>query len=656
MSPRPPEELCEQDLMTLGHVRRLLLEHPTVSYTPSQVARELGLDETVVHSFLDYLAELEREYEPQPACKGIAKVLGHDSIGYEALSDNPDVRRDYDYRATNAGGRDLCPKNMFYYVWAWINMLEQRCRENGFSNNHRILITKDCRYYPSEIIEAAVKAARVRGYKVVFALTEGGNPSCVSSYSHAVRVARPAMSIFITASHVSRPEQNVVVGAKVAMAGPSGRLESLSTKEIKAVTARELLSLKSRNDLHTLLGSEEGSYTELDVSESHTRMAVAGTLASLGYIPGRTLRDLAQRLKGAADVDAKINEVMPDLVPPVFRRLRMVIDGSHTASGPLARRAFQALGATTTLLHGEVRELRGPHSADPSVMTNLEALFRAMSLREAQLGMAFDLDGDRAAIVLPDASGQFSVLAPDKLGQVLIPFLMAAGGYRQAPKPVYVRDCLSTDALIEQGRLSNLAIETTDAGYVFLKKRENVKTKEGCTVIGMGEASGHAWLDFTGPFENPIVLALLFAAMCVRRLEQRGWLAPEGDVPTDILDRLFTDLAIPYRKSARFQPIFAPQLIAEVAADARNDTVWSPGTSVPIPQKLINLCRSASVLKLGAFFTPDRVFHTTLGVLKVDKFESQWDDEEEIHRFGKIYFSLDGLAAGSFVTRGSSND
>ena len=40
----------------------------------------------------------------------------------------------------------------------------------------------------------------------------------------------------------------------------------------------------------------------------------------------------------------------------------------------------------------------------------------------------------------------------------------------------------------------------------------------------------------------------------------------------------------------------------------------------------------------------------------MDKFESQWDEDEKIFRFGKIYFSLNGIPVGSFVSRASSND
>jgi len=197
----------------------------------------------------------------------------------------------------------------------------------------------------------------------------------------------------------------------------------------------------------------------------------------------------------------------------------------------------------------------------------------------------------------------------------------------------------------------------------------------------MGEASGHVWLDFTGPFENPIVVALLFAAMGINWNLHSESFHPDGEVqgglghsPNNIspprvrgqgvgvsgdslaLLKAFNAAAIPYRKSTRFQPLFSSALIAEAAASPMNDTGWTPASKAPLAQKIIALCRSRSIEKLKSFFVERKTFPTPLGLLKVDKFETQWDEDEKIFRFGKIYFSLDNISAGSFVSRGSSND
>lgn len=639
-----------------ARLHTLILGEPKTSFTPADIAQRLSINLPQAQEALDYLAAFEREYETNAKLRGIAKVFLRGQTFYEALSDNPDIRRDYDFRATNEGGRDFCPKNMFYYVWAWINIAEERFKKHHLDNNKRLLITHDCRYYQPEIIEAAKKAALLRGYKVKFAYAEGTNPSCVSSYSHAARLVCPSISIFITASHVSRPAECTVIGAKVYIFGTSGKLENLSTKDIKITTAAVLQNLKVDGDLGRYL-EPTNDYKEFDVAESFARLCTVGSLSGLGKIPG-SLYDLAQKLKVTAEIDTLLKNLLPEEIPQAFEGLKIVIEGAHTSSGPLAERVFKTLGAQTFLLNGDVQEIKGTHKADPSITDNLGGLFEEILKQQAHLGIAFDLDGDRGAIILPDGRGGCYVPSPDKIGQTLIPFLINEGGYRQASKPMYVRDCLATDALISQAEISGVHLETTDAGYVYLKKREIERASQGFLAIGMQEASGHAWLDFAGAFENPILMAILFTAMALRKLSEDGNLSENlaEKLRQDYLavHKQFESVLIPYRKSTRFQPLFAQSLLKQVAQEAKAE--WTPESGQPVPQRLIGLCRSACVQKLMKYFVEGRIFQTPVGALAVEKFESYWDEDEKIHRFGKIYFSLKGEVVASFVARGSSND
>lgn len=649
------------DNSLLERLHALILANPKTSFTPAEAAARLALPPVLessaeplpqskvseIEEALKYLAALEREYENPPKFKGIAKVFLLGKVFYEALSDNPDPRRDYDYRATNEGGRDFCPKNMAYYVWAWIEMTEAKCQREGIPNNKTVLMTHDNRYYQPEIIEAAKQAALVRGYRLVFAFAQGSSPSCVSSYSHAARMAKPVLSVFITASHLSLPPERTVVGAKIQILGAAGKLESLTTKEIKIASSEALKRLKADNELWKKM-IPSTNYSELSAGESHLRLTLAAVLAALGKLPDTSFYQLSQELKTQSDIDAYLKKIIPSQIPSVFKGLRLVIEGANTSSGLLAEAPFKALGAQTTLLNGEILAIKGPHKADPSITRNLQGLFEEITRQNAHIGLAFDLDGDRGAIVLPDGKGGCELLAPDKLGQVLMAFLMEECGYNQAAKPMYVRDCLATDALVAQAATSGVTLETTDAGYVYLKKREREKAKEGFLTIAMGEASGHAWMDFTGAFENPIVVALLFVAMALGKASKTS-----GDLSkSDILYKIFNSLTIPYRKTTRFQPLFAPALLAQVAA-----SMWiTLEAGKPIPQPLIGQSRSACVKKLMEYFKVGRVFQTPLGRVSVSNFESQWDEDDGIYRFGKIYFSLNGEVIGSFVARGSSNE
>jgi phosphomannomutase len=639
------------DARIVSEIHRAIINEPQINFTCAQIAQRLKIESTRAEKFLEYLADIEREYEETPSYRGIAKVFLRGQVYYEMLSDNSDVRRDYDFRASNEGGRDFCPKNMFYYVWAWINLAEEFFKQQNVDNNHTILLTNDCRHYFAEIIETAKKAALLRGYNVVFAFSEGKNPSCVSSYSHAARIVRPCISVFITASHLSRPIESTVVGAKVYFWGSTGKLESMTTPMIKTGTREQLLRLKSDINLHRHI-RKTGHYKEIEVGESHTRLAVAGVLAALQQLPKISLYSLAKRLKDTPEIDTILKSVVPTKTPEVFKGLRIVVEGAHTSSGPLASRALKALGSQVILLHGSVEAIEGAHKADPSISENLKDLFEEITRQNAHMGIAFDLDGDRGAVVLPDKDGKHILVAPDRLGQVLIPFLMKDCGYGTAEKPFWVRCCLSTDALVDQGRKLNLPVDTTDAGYVHLKRREIIKNKEGFIAIGMGEASGHSWLDYTGAFENPIVLSLIFIAMGIKFNTVRGLSLSDPLA----LKKAYDHFEIPYRSAVRFQPLFSQKLIEEVSQMASEAGLSRPAFPAPITQKIIGLCRSESIKKLTAYFKEGRVFETDAGCLKVARLETQFDEEDEIYRYGKIYFSLGDILVGSFVSRGSSND
>jgi hypothetical protein len=119
---------------------------------------------------------------------------------------------------------------------------------------------------------------------------------------------------------------------------------------------------------------------------------------------------------------------------------------------------------------------------------------------------------------------------------------------------------------------------------------------------------------------------------------------------------VYTDRAIPYTRSPRYQPLFTPEFIAYVASLPANDTGWTPGKGGAIPAKIIGLARDASVKALRDHFSVGKEFDTKLGKVTVTNFETQWDAEAGIFRFGKLFFALNGEPIGSFVTRASSND
>ena len=122
------------------------------------------------------------------------------------------------------------------------------------------------------------------------------------------------------------------------------------------------------------------------------------------YVVGRgTLRhvdvstDYIQRILGDIDVSG---EYMP----------KIVIDCGNGSAGEIAPRLFKELRCDLTTIFSEIDGSYPNHHPDPSQPDNLEDLVRKVKKENADIGFAFDGDGDRLGVV--DATG--NIIWPDK--------------------------------------------------------------------------------------------------------------------------------------------------------------------------------------------------------------------------------------------------
>ncbi len=92
------------------------------------------------------------------------------------------------------------------------------------------------------------------------------------------------------------------------------------------------------------------------------------------------------------------------------RPLRVVVDCGNGVAGVAAPRLLQALGCEVHALYCEVDGRFPHHHPDPSQTENLQDLIRTVREREADLGLAFDGDGDRLGVV--DGNGR--IVWPDR--------------------------------------------------------------------------------------------------------------------------------------------------------------------------------------------------------------------------------------------------
>ncbi len=129
------------------------------------------------------------------------------------------------------------------------------------------------------------------------------------------------------------------------------------------------------------------------------------------------------------------------------RPLKIVIDSGNGIAGASAPAIFRALGCEVTELFSEVDGNFPNHHPDPSKPENLQDLINALKHGDAELGLAFDGDGDRLGIVTKDGQNiypdrQMMLFARDVLARVpggtilfdvkcsqrLAPAIEAAGG------------------------------------------------------------------------------------------------------------------------------------------------------------------------------------------------------------------------------------
>ena len=129
------------------------------------------------------------------------------------------------------------------------------------------------------------------------------------------------------------------------------------------------------------------------------------------------------------------------------RPMKIVVDCGNGIAGASAPAIFRALGCEVTELFSEVDGNFPNHHPDPSKPENLKDLMAALQSGDAELGLAFDGDGDRLGIVTKDGQNiypdrQMMLFARDVLSRVpggtivydvkcsqrLAPAIEAAGG------------------------------------------------------------------------------------------------------------------------------------------------------------------------------------------------------------------------------------
>ena len=110
-------------------------------------------------------------------------------------------------------------------------------------------------------------------------------------------------------------------------------------------------------------------------------------------------------------IDQYITEVTNKIKLHNPNKLKVVIDCGNGAAGVVAPELFKNLGCEVINLFSEVDGNFPNHHPDPGKLDNLQDLINAVKKEDADLGIAFDGDGDRVGLI----SGKGEIVFPDKI-------------------------------------------------------------------------------------------------------------------------------------------------------------------------------------------------------------------------------------------------
>src|ERR1700761_3445004 len=220
-----------------------------------------------------------------------------------------------------------------------------------------VVVARDGRLSGPELIAALSEGLRSAGVDVV---NVGMVPTPVGYFAASVPLKlaggerRVDSCIVVTGSH-NPPDYN---GFKMVLRGAA-----IYGEQIQALYQRIV-----NDDFAT----GEGSYTEFDVQQIY--------------------------------LDRIVSDVKP------VRGMKIVVDTGNGVAGGLAPRLFKALGCELVELFTDIDGTFPNHHPDPAHPENLQDVIKALKETDAEVGFAFDGDGDRLGVVTKD--GQ--VIYPDR--------------------------------------------------------------------------------------------------------------------------------------------------------------------------------------------------------------------------------------------------
>ncbi|MFI4969165.1 MAG: phosphomannomutase/phosphoglucomutase, partial [Lysobacterales bacterium] len=225
----------------------------------------------------------------------------------------------------------------------------------------------------------------------------------------------------------------------------------------------------------------------------------------------------------------------------VERKLKIVVDCGNGIAGAIAPAVLEGIGCEVVPLYCEVDGTFPNHHPDPSDLHNLKDLILSVKQVGADLGLAFDGDGDRLGVVTADGE----VIFPDRLLM-----LFAIDILSRNPGATIIYDVKCT------GHLQPLILQHGGSPLMWRTGHSLIKAKMKETDAAMaGEMSGHFFFgERWYGFDDGIYAAARLLEILAADVEER--------TPQQIFDTLpkgvsTPELKIPMREGEHYRFIEA---------------------------------------------------------------------------------------------------
>lgn len=253
----------------------------------------------------------------------------------------------------------------------------------------------------------------------------------------------------------------------------------------------------------------------LMVTGSHNPASYNGLKITLQKRPfyGQDIRDLGEKVKGLSkektpsnnssektvifqDIrDLYIERLLKDI--HLEKPLKVVWDCGNGAAGEIVERLAQKLKGKHILLNTKIDGTFPAHHPDPTVPKNLEQLKEAILQNQADLGFAFDGDGDRLGVV----DGKGRILWGDQLLILFSEYVL-----KSLPGAPIIADVKASQVLFDKIKDFGGMPVMERTGHSFIKN----KMREIEAPLA-GEMSGHIFFaDRYYGYDDALYAALRF--------------------------------------------------------------------------------------------------------------------------------------------------